>query len=101
MATIRELHDQAMELAQHAFLAKWEEEHDRATALFAQAFPLERQAAEMSTKEPTRSVLHRSAGWLALNAGLRDEARAMALAGLAGEPPSDIARELNELLEAI
>ena len=85
VSTVRELHGKAMELADLAFVASRKDESETAVRLFAEAFALERQAAERiianGNAEPTRSILLQSAASLALNCGQPREAeRLMAMA---------------------
>ena len=54
-----------------------------------------------SDDELSRSVLHRSAASLAWQRQMYDEAKALIHRGLEGNPPGDIKRELNELLEMV
>lgn len=63
------------------------------------AFPLEKEAAQMIPMgvEPTRSVLYRSAGWLAINMGDAKTALEMAEEGLKGAIHGNIIDELEEL----
>lgn len=100
---VNDLHDRAMQLAGQAFHAKLHDDLSNARDLFRQAYALEAEAATATptTEEPTRSVLHRSAAALALDAGLLTEAEQMAQAGLAGQPPDDIAEELRGLLAQV
>lgn len=99
---VRDLHDQAMELAQLALVARHTGDPQRAAALAGQAYPLEAQAADGvpddAATEPTRGILYRSAAWLALDAGQPEEAIRLAERGLAGHPPAEIAAELNAAL---
>lgn len=99
---ITTLHQTAMELAQEAVLTK---DSARAGQLFRSAFENERRAAEMLAEEfelePTRSVLYRSAASLAVDCAEYEEAVRLVEKGLAGHPPSDIARELEDLLALI
>ena len=67
----------------------------------ANSYLLEKQAAEQSQTEPTRSVLYRSAATLALDCGEYREAERLVAAALAGTPPEAIANELREVLDAI
>lgn len=68
---------------------------------FRTAYKYERMAAdalrEQFDREPTRSVLYRSAGWLAYHAQQYNDALECAEIGLAGRPRADIRRELEEL----
>ena len=100
-----EIHRQAMELADQAFLAKRNGDGDKFQEFTQQAFALERQAALLLENdfslEPSRSVLFRSAASLALECGeLREAERLVALA-LAGNPPAEIAEELRDLFEQV
>ena len=89
-------HDRAMDLcAQGDTLAK-AGALDAAKALYAEALPLARTAAEAEQTEPSRAILHRSAAWV--NAGGAREAYRLAEAGLSGEGVPD--REAAALREA-
>ncbi len=101
MNSLNELHQQAMELAEQAFAARRSDDPATARSLAFRAYLLERQAAELSQTEPTRSVLHRSAATLALDCGEYREAERLVAAALAGSPPEPIARELREVLAAL
>ncbi|WP_238360991.1 hypothetical protein [Iningainema tapete] len=72
MSQIQEFHQQAMDLAQMAQVAKLRGNLAQAEQLSRQAFEKERLAAELLASnveaEPTRSVLHRSAATLAIDA---------------------------------
>jgi len=96
---INQLHQQAMELANKAMLANKQKEMTKSKAYFKEAFEMEKQAAMMImfdfSKEPSRSVLFRSAAFLALKAELYREAEKMAAFGLCGNPPAEIATELR------
>ncbi len=102
MQSVRSLHDEAMELAQLALVARHTGNVERAAALAREAFGREAQAADLVPEgvdsEPTRSILYRSAAWLALQANLPDEAVRLAERGLAGSPPASIAAEIEEAL---
>lgn len=103
MITVRELHNQAMELVENILVKRHRGEDFQADA--AQAFDLERQAAQMiplgaERAEPSRSILYRSAAWLAVNAGRYTEAVECAEEGLKGVVHSDVKRELEDVLEA-
>jgi hypothetical protein len=99
MDSIRDIHRQAMEIADEAFMAKRLGELDRAKNLFRQAFELEFSIAQQATTEPSRSVLLRSAAILALHAENYREAERVAAMGLSGNPPEEIANELRDVLE--
>ena len=68
----------------------------------ALAMRLERRAARSTARgaEPSRSVLFRSAAWLAMGAEDPEEAHELAQEGLEGFPPAEIAAELREVLDA-
>lgn len=112
MNPVNELHEQAMDLAELAFVGNFyrnwpEHEHYKTPAevveLNHQAMELERQAAQMVEvgTEPTRGILYRSAAWLAYHAGDLEEARRLVEAGLDGNPPGWLAQELNDVIESI
>ena len=105
MKSIRELHKEAMDLAELAFVAKLRGNLEEANQLSQQAFEHEAQAAKLvpdePSSEPTRSVLYRSAAALALDCNELREAERLIAAGLAGHPPEDIAEELRELFEKV
>ena len=101
---VNKLHDDAMEYADEAFLAKKRGEIENAQALFRKAFEYEAEAARLVATtdiEPTRSVLHRSAATLALDCGEIREAEKLVAVALAGDPPDEIADELRDLNEQI
>jgi hypothetical protein len=101
MSSLSDLHQQAMELAEQAFAARRRDDQTSARSLARRAYLLEKQAAEGSQTEPTRSVLHRSAATLALDCGEYREAERLIAAALSGSPPEPIANELRELLDAV
>lgn len=92
--TATDRHEAAMTLADRADAA-----NRRVRALFLAASVEEEEAAKLAdASEPSRSILYRSAAWLALNAG--DPARALDLArrGLRRSVlpvPPEIAAELR------
>ena len=95
-------HAQAMEAAFFADAARRDGNQEKAAELFAQALDWElRCLAEMkSTDNLTRSILHRSAGWLALDCGQPRLAEKLACAALAGDPDPAMAGQLREVLAA-
>lgn len=105
MSQVNNWHLQAMDLAERAFLAKRGGDAALAGRLTREAFQLERQAAEAMidqwSVEPTRSVLLRSAASLAIDCREYREAERLLAAGLAGDPPPEIALELRELLGTV
>ena len=102
---IRQLHDNAMAAAEKAFFAKRAGDTDLAKTLIYEAYKNEKSAAEsLSTqidKEPSRSVLFRSAATLAYECGEYREAEKLISNGLSGNPPDEIADELRDLLEQV
>jgi ketosteroid isomerase-like protein len=105
MKQVAPAHDDAMRLADEAFVAQLRGDAAAATELLHKAFELERQAAELLAGdfnlEPTRSVLFRSAATLAQRCGEHAEAERLIAQGLAGRPPREIADELDALRRTI
>ena len=99
MSKVRELHRKAMSLLDEANVARMRGDSEQSRALWRLAFETEREAAELLTdgreKEPTRSILFRSAATLALDCGEYSEAERLSSVGLAGNPPEAIAQELR------
>jgi hypothetical protein len=82
---VNELHEQAMKLA------------EQAVALNRGAADREEQAAFGAEDEPTRSVLYRSAAWLALAADQPARAARLAQEGQRPETPAEILIELQDV----
>ena len=103
MSRVSDLHARAVEHAEQALLARMRGETERAVELFREALKCETAAIEelREYSEPTYSILHRSAGTLALDCNDLRTAERMAARALAGEPPPDVAQELRDLLEQI
>src|SRR4051812_43859896 len=105
MNTVRDVHSQAMELAQEAASARAAGELGRAEALIRQALLLESEAAARIVKdpssEPTRSIIYRSAASLAYQANDFAMAQRLVFEGLAGYPPPRVEQELKDLYEQI
>lgn len=101
MSTLKDLHRRAMNFAGQGFMAQMSTDPDAAIPLFEQALELELAAiAELRDPvEPTYSVLHRSAGWMAIHCRQFRQAERLASRALAGDPPADIAVELRDLWE--
>jgi hypothetical protein len=103
MMSIIDIHREAMQLADEAFLARLHNEPGRASSLLREAFDKEREAASLVANdlgmEPTRSVLLRSAASLAIDCGETREAERLIGRALSGDPPEEIANELRDLLE--
>lgn len=103
MNAIKKFHDKAMDLAELALLARIKGDSEGALPLFEQALEYEVAAIESMDEyvEPTFSVLHRSAGTLALDCNKLRKAEKLAATALAKVPPPEIAQELRDLLERI
>lgn len=100
MSALDKFHNKAMEVAFFADQERRRGNEKRATELFEQALELELKALEEITKpvEPTYSILHRSAGWLALDCNKPRLAEQLACKALAGGSHPKIAEELRDLL---
>ena len=98
--TSRDAHRAAMNCAAQGFMAQWGKNPDAAIPHFAAALELEMEAIALLPEpiEPTWSILHRSAGWMAVHSRQFPQAEALAAAGLANCPPADIAAELHDLI---
>jgi len=105
MSQVRELHRHAMQLADEADAARKRGEPDVATRLIRAAYEAEKKAAlrlaDRSEAEPTRSILLRSAAYLALENGMGTEAGELAERALEGHPPPRVEAELRTLLANI
>ena len=96
-------HNQAMDLVETAILERTRGHEEKAIQLYAEALELElaaiRELDECGDQaEPTWSVLHRSAGWMAFNSNQFRRAEKLASKALAGDPHPEIAEELRDLL---
>ena len=100
MGALDKFHNKAMEVAFFADQERRRGNEKQAAELFEQALELELKALEEITEpvEPTYSILHRSAGWLALDCNKPRLAEQLACKALAGEPYPKIAEELRDLL---
>jgi hypothetical protein len=102
---ISELHERAMSLAEATVIASTQGDAAMSRTRFQEALELAAEAAALIAphvdEEPIRSVLHRSAGSLALNCDEHRIAEKLLAVGLAGEPPSEIADEMRDLLEQV
>jgi hypothetical protein len=105
MTSVRELHDEAMRLAQLTLIARQHGKHKEAQALARSAYQHEREAAflvpEGESAEPTRSILFRSAASLAYQCGELLAAQRLIAEGLSGYPPAQVEMELKELYEQV
>ena len=103
MSSPRRLHEESIHLVDRSRIAKRRGDAEESERLLREALQLEVQAADLLYErldcEPTRSVLYRSAGWLAIQLNDCRYAEILACKGLAGEPPEAIRKELRELLE--
>lgn len=106
MSAINEHHDAAMDFTHFALLERARGNTEEAAALFERALENELAAIrDMEERgrfaEPTYSVLHRSAGTLALDCKNYCLAEQLAANGLAHAEHPEIAQELRDLLEQI
>lgn len=103
--SVNSSHHKAMAFAEHALLARIQGHRKDAIAFSKRALEHELAAiAKLEAEgpvEPTYSVLHRSAGWLAFNSNQPQRAKEIATKALAGNPHPEIAEELRELLVQI
>lgn len=104
--TVRELHDAAMNLAQYMHISK-HEKWGLTNEVFIAAYELEYQAAKEAIRhaeeqqrecEPTRSILLKSAAWLAWNAELWEDAIETANECLRGKPDDIIRAEMADCI---
>lgn len=105
MKEVNELHEQAMEFFDQAFLARREDNKTLSTELFRKALKLETEAAEILkddlSAEPSRSVLYQSAASIAVQCQELDLAEKLIIRALSGNPPLEIVNELNDLLKKV
>lgn len=102
MRSAKELHNQAMDIVENAVLKRIRGNAESTSKLYAEALELELEAIAKLEKgrqieEPTWSVMHRSAGWMAYNSGQYRRAEKLASKALAGNPDPEIAEELRDL----
>ena len=101
MTQVNILHREAMDLAELSQVAKLRGEVEQSNHLLRQAFVQESIAASLIANhwetEPTRSVLHRSAASLAIECGEFEIANRLIATALSGNPPAEIAEELQDL----
>ena len=95
------IHDKAMTLAQEAIMARIRKDENKAQMLYKQSFDLEREAAyiyaERFDKEPTRSILYRSAASLAIECHLYQEADLLIQQGQSNDTPIDVMDDFEDL----
>ena len=104
MNEINKFHDEAMNLAERAVVAKVKGNLQQAHELLRKAYENEARAAylliDVSSPEPTRSVLFRSAASLAIDCNELREAEKLIAIGLSGNPPPDISKELRGMIKS-
>src|SRR5882724_6544101 len=105
MTTTSKLHDEAMSLADNAWLKRYEGEFSAYKDMIRAAYEKEREAAESIIKEvdlePTRSVLLRSAASLALECVETREAERLVLFFFKQKTAYEIAEELRDINEHV
>ena len=103
MSSAREYHHVSMEFADLGIRNRAEGNSEQALAYFHQALDFELAAIEALNQSEglAWSILHRSAGTLALDCREFRRAEQITTSALAGEPHPDIAEELRDLLEQI
>lgn len=106
MKDTKNRHNQAMDLVEAAIVERSRGNAAKTVRLYAEALELELTAiAELEQYgdrvEPTWSVLHRSAGWMAFNSGQPRLAERLACKALAENPHPEVAAELRDLLEQV
>jgi hypothetical protein len=105
MKNVNELHNQSMDRAELALLARMRGEYETANGLFVESLRLEMEAIEMIDQlpyaEPNYSILHRSAATLALDCNDPRTAERLISKALAHDPPAQITDELRDLFEQV
>ncbi|MCA9577724.1 MAG: tetratricopeptide repeat protein [Polyangiales bacterium] len=100
MSEANELHNRAMALVESALGARRRGDHAEARDVFAEAQRLELASAQKAETQPSRSILFRSAAWLALEAEDASEAERLAACGLADiGVPNKVKVELRAVAE--
>ena len=101
MDRIDKLHAEAMEAAFLSDMARKKGDSPKADMLVNKAFLLESEAVSalntVEPRQPTWSVMHRSAGWLALECGHLAKGYHFVEQGLNYDPPEPIKTELYDL----
>ena len=103
MSEVNELHNMAMDLAERALAERLRGNEEEEFGFLRGALEFELSAIQELNEplEPTFSVLHRSAGTLALRCHDYRLAEQLAAKALAQEPPHEIAEELRDLVEQV
>lgn len=103
--SVNDSHNKAMDFAERAFVARLQGRREQAHSFFVQALEYELEAITQleveGRVEPTYSVLHRSAGTLALDCNQPKKADEIVKKALNQNPPQEIAEELHELQHQI
>lgn len=101
MTSVNDYHNMAMEFADLGLSKRARGEHQRALAYFEQALDFELAAIAALDRSGGLgwSILHRSAGTLALDCQRFRQAEQITARALAGEPHPDIADELRDVFE--
>lgn len=101
MSKMNQLHDQAMDIAEKAFLAQHADDKTAFIRLSKDAFLLEKAAAmalkDKTDAEPSRSILFKSTAFLAFDAQEYQACRDMITYTLLGKPDPIIKAEMNAL----
>ena len=101
MNSINQLHNRAMDLAENAFLAQQKGDTNAFLQLSKEAFSSEKAAAMLllnqADSEPSRSILFKSAAFLAFDAQEYQECRDMITYTLLGKPDAIIKAEMTQL----
>ena len=100
MNEVDALHNRAMDLAELALIQRLSGNAEQELNFSRRALQLELAAIDNLSEyiEPTFSVLHRSAGTLALRCKEYGQAEHIAYRALAKDPPPEIAEELRDLV---
>lgn len=105
MMDLRDLHSEAMDLAERAMIERARGKVDAANKHLGEALKKEEKAARLAVQngvpEPTRTILLKSAAHLAVDAGEIRLAERLIGTALAGEPPEELAEELRSAFEEI
>jgi hypothetical protein len=105
MTNIIKLHNDSMDAAELAFLARMNRDYEKSEELFGESLKLELKAIDEIEKtnkiEPTYSVLLRSAATLALDCNDPRLAEKLVCKALSSNPPEDIVEELRDLMEQV
>jgi hypothetical protein len=104
MSSASDAHNQSMDCAELALLARMRNQHGDADRLFRQSLEFELAAiaaVQADPVEPTFSILHRSAATLALDCNDARLAERLITSALSHDPPAEISEELRDLLEQV